>query len=107
MEKDKPASQSREHDCRPRGGLNLEDYQALTSAVGPENLAKLWLLATQTFGSEFSLDQCLSLANQATKPDRAVFHEMPLMRPDTLYINNQGGYSLSPICHTQSGLNYG
>jgi hypothetical protein len=107
MEKTQSTGQGRKHDCRPRGGLNPEDYQDLVSAVGLENVAKLWLLATQTYGSEFTLDQCLSLSPQATKPDRALFHEMPLIRPETLYIHNQGGYSLAPICHTQSGLNYG
>ena len=107
MATNQQTGKGREHVSRAGDRLDPLAYQALLDAVGEEDLAKLWLMSVDTYGSEFSLDESLSLATQARKPDRAVFHEMPLLRPDTLYQNDQGGYSLAPICHTKSGLDYG
>ena len=66
----------------------------LKRAVGADNLGKLWLLAYETFGPEFTLEDALSLSSIAKRTD----HPKTCLNvsPDHIFENESGGFSLIP-----------
>lgn len=73
--------------------------ECLRDAVGGENLGELWLLAYETFGPKFSEEDALLLAPVARRqshPRNCSNIPCLYVRPDHIYENDSGGYSLIP-----------